>query len=70
MANSKIKENLYKPYWQKKGITIVGDLIDMDTGNVTTKEEFENNFNYSVKTFWNIYARNSVRKFIIQYTGG
>ena len=41
MAKTKIKENLYKPYWQKNGITIAVDLIDMDTGNVRTKEELE-----------------------------
>ena len=44
----------------------------MDTGNVRTKEELKKKiFNFSVKNFLDyLDVRNSVKKLILQYTGG
>ena len=49
--NPMVKRGLYKDEWYKKGITMVGDLINYETGKVKAKSEIENTYGFKIKNF-------------------
>ena len=47
--NPMVKRRLYKDEWYNKGITMVGDLINYETGKVKAKTELENTYGFKIK---------------------
>ena len=47
--NPMVKRGLYKDEWYKKGITMVGDLINYETGKLKAKTEIENTYGFKIK---------------------
>ena len=61
--NSRVKRELYKDTWYKNGITLVGDLMNNNTGKVISKTDIENMYNFKIKNFLDYFeVRDTVKK--------
>ena len=60
-----VKRGLYKDEWYKKGITMVGELINYETGKVKTKTEIENTYGFKIKNFLDyLEVREVIKRFL------
>ena len=60
-----VKRGLYKDEWYKKGITMVGDLINHETRKVKAKTEIENTCGFKIKNFLDyLEVREVIKRFL------
>ena len=63
--NPMVKKGLFKHEWYNKGISVVGDLINFETGKVKSKTEIERTYSFQIKNFLDYFeVRDVINKFL------
>ena len=63
--NPMVKKGLFKHEWYNKGISVVGDLINFETGKVKSKTEIERTYSFKIKNFLDYFeVRDVINKFL------